>query len=148
MLSAGTGNLLGKNDREIFHSFVAKGLFVSKRARVDVHPTITVLTSRAREPKESDWKKLVCFMRYFHTWKTLHKTLSAEDLRVIKWWIDASFAVHPDFKSHTESVMSMGSGAGQVMSKKQKLVSRSSTEGELIAVDDIVTMVLWTKLFF
>ena len=69
-------------------------------------------------PKESDCKKLVRFMRYLHTWKTLHKTLTAEDLRVIKWWIDASFAVHPDFKSHTGSVMLMGSGAGQVMLKK------------------------------
>jgi hypothetical protein len=44
-------------------------------------------------------------------------------------------------------VMSMGSGAAQVMSRKQKLVSRSSTEAELIAVDDVITMVLWTKLF-
>ncbi|CAJ1960187.1 unnamed protein product [Cylindrotheca closterium] len=33
------------------------------------------------------------------------------------------------------------------MSKKQKLNSRSSTEAELIAVDDVVTMILWTKLF-
>ena len=65
----------------------------------------------------------------------------------MKWFIDASFAVHPDFKSHTGSIMTMGEGAMQVMSRKQKLVSRSSTEAELIAVDDAVTMVLWTRLF-
>ncbi|CAJ1929662.1 unnamed protein product [Cylindrotheca closterium] len=34
-----------------------------------------------------------------------------------------------------------------VMSKKQKLNSRSSTEAKLIAVDDVVTMMLWTKVF-
>ena len=147
LLSAGTGNLLNKERRETFHSFVAKGLLLSKRARLDVHPTITVLSSKVREPKESDWKDIVRFMRYLHSTKHWHKTLSADDLRVIKWWIDASFAVHPDFKSHTGSVMSMGSGAAQVMSRKQKLVSRSSTEAELIAVDDVITMVLWTKLF-
>ena len=89
---------------------------------------------------------LVRFMRYLHSTKLWHKTLTADNLRVMKWWIDASFAVHPDFKSHTGSVMSMGSGAAQVMSRKQKLVSRSSTEAELIAVDDVITMVLWTKL--
>lgn len=147
LLRAGTGNLLDKKKRECFHSFVAKGLFLSKRARLDVHQTIAVLSSRVREPKESDWKALVRFMRYLHCTKFWHKTLSADNLRVMKWWIDASFAVHPDFKSHTGSVMSMGSGAAQVMSRKQKLVSRSSTEAELIAVDDVITMVLWTKLF-
>jgi len=147
LMRAGTGNLLDKKKRECFHSFVAKGLFLSKRARLDVHQTIAVLSSRVREPKESDWSAIVRFMRYLHSTKFWHKTLSAEDLKVMKWWIDASFAVHPDFKSHTGSVMSMGSGAAQVMSRKQKLVSRSSTEAELIAVDDVITMVLWTKLF-
>ncbi|CAJ1938644.1 unnamed protein product [Cylindrotheca closterium] len=65
----------------------------------------------------------------------------------MKWMIDASFAVHPDFKSHTGGTLSFGGGAAQVMSKKQKLNSRSSTKAELIAVDDVVTMILWTKLF-
>ena len=115
LLSAGTGNLLNKERRETFHSFVAKGLFLSKRARLDVHPTITVLSSKVREPKESDWKDIVRFMRYLHSTKFWHKTLSADDLRVMKWWIDSSFAVHPDFKSHTGSVMSMGSGAANGM---------------------------------
>ncbi|CAJ1954072.1 unnamed protein product [Cylindrotheca closterium] len=76
-----------------------------------------------------------------------HLTLSAESLRVMKWMIDASFAVHPDFKSHTGGTLSFGGGAAQVMSNKQKLNSRSSTEAELIAVDNVVTMILWTKLF-
>ncbi|CAJ1967308.1 unnamed protein product [Cylindrotheca closterium] len=65
----------------------------------------------------------------------------------MKWMINASFAVHPDFKSHTGGTPSFGGGAAQVMSKKQKLNNRSSTEAELIAVDDVVTMILWTKLF-
>ncbi|CAJ1959786.1 unnamed protein product [Cylindrotheca closterium] len=72
---------------------------------------------------------------------------SAESLRVMKWMIDGSFAVHPDFKSHTGGTLTFGGGAAQVMSKKQKLNSRSSTEAELIAVDNVVTMLLWTKLF-
>ena len=61
--------------------------------------------------------------------------------------IGASFAVHPDFKSHTGAVMKMGEGALQCVSKKQKLNTRSSTEAELVGVDDVMTQVLWTKLF-
>ena len=41
----------------------------------------------------------------------------------------------------------MGNSAIQSMSRKQKLNTRSSTEAELIGVDDAMTMVLWTKLF-
>ena len=73
--------------------------------------------------------------------------MSAENLRAIRWYVDVSFAVHPDFKSHTGAVMTMGQGGMQPMSRKQKLNSRSSTEAELIGVDDVMTQVLWTKLF-
>jgi hypothetical protein len=74
-------------------------------------------------------------------------TLSADNLSVIKWWVDASFAVHPDFKSHTGAVMKMGKGAILSVCMKQKLNSHSSCEAELIGADDASVMILWTKLF-
>ena len=61
--------------------------------------------------------------------------------------MDASFAVHADFKSHTGVVMTYGSGAVQTMSWKQKLNTHSSTETELVCVKDAMTMILWTRLF-
>ena len=48
-----------KDKRELFHTFVAKGLFVCKRARPDIQPAIAYLTTRVREPDEQDWFKLV-----------------------------------------------------------------------------------------
>ena len=33
------------------------------------------------------------------------------------------------------------------LSRKQKLNSRSSTKAKLVAVDDCMTMIIWTKLF-
>jgi hypothetical protein len=73
--------------------------------------------------------------------------LSAENLHVIKWHVDASFAVHPDFRSHTGGVMTYGGGVIQSMSRKQQLNTRSSTEAELVGADDAATKILWTKLF-
>ncbi len=35
-------------------------------------------------------------------------TLEADDMNVIKWWADASFAVHQDMKSHTGGMMTLG----------------------------------------
>ena len=147
LLEEGKGAKLDEKRKEIFHSFVAKSLFLSKRARLDIGPTVAILASRVQNPNESDWNKLVRKMRYLHTTKKWHLTMSADDLRVIKWYVDASFAVHPDFRSHTGAVMTMGGGVMQSISRKQKLNSRSSTEAELIGVDDAMTQVLWTKMF-
>jgi hypothetical protein len=41
----------------------------------------------------------------------------------------------------------LGKGVMSSVSTKQKVNSRSSTEAEFIAVDDIISKVLWTKLF-
>ena len=51
--------------------------------------------------------------------------------------MDARFAVHPNFKSHTGAIMTMGQGEMQSLYRKQKVNTRSITEDELVAVDDV-----------
>ena len=80
---------------------MAKGLFVCKRARPDIQPTIAVLCTRVKAPNESDWDKLIRLLKFLNGTRDDVLTLSADDLGVIKWYVDAAFAVHPDFKSHT-----------------------------------------------
>jgi hypothetical protein len=70
-----------------------------------------------------------------------------DELNTIKWYIDAAFGVHKDLKSQTGAVMTLGSGVLSSISTKQKVNSRSSTEAEFLAVDDVINKVLWTKLF-
>ena len=143
----GAGEVLSGEQKDDFHTFVAKGLFACKRARPDIQPAIAVLTTRVAEPTTDDWKKLVRVMKYLNGSKEDVLTLRVDDLHTIRWHVDASFAVHPDFKSHTGAVMTMGSGAIQSSSCKQKLNTRSSCEAELVAADDMSTKILWTKLF-
>ena len=66
---------------------------------------------------------------------------------VVKWWADAAFAVHKDMKSHTGGIMTLGKGAVQTVSQKQKLNTKSSTEAELVGADDVVSHLMWTKHF-
>jgi hypothetical protein len=42
--------------------------------------------------------------------------------------------------------MSYGDGDGAI-SRKQKLNTKSSTESELVGVNDVSVMILWTTLF-
>ena len=147
LFAEGNGDKLNKDDAEVFHTFVAKGLFACKRARPDIHMAIAVMCTRVKSPNQDDWNKLVRLMRYCNGTRQEKLILSADDLHVIKWYVDSSFAVHSDYKSHTGAVMSYGGGAIQSISRKQKLNTRSSTEAELVGADDAATMILWTKFF-
>jgi hypothetical protein len=73
--------------------------------------------------------------------------LAADDSSEMRWSVDAAFAVHPDMKSHTGITMTMGRGSIISASKKQKLTTRSSTEAELVAVDDAMAHIIWSKNF-
>ena len=139
--------LLGDEQREVFHTFVAKCLFLCKRARPDIQMATAVLATRVRDPNRDDWRKLIRLMRFLNGTISDALTLRADNLHCIKWYVDASFAVHPDFKSHSGAVMTMGEGAIQAGSAKQKLVTRSSCEAELVGADDMATKILWTKFF-
>jgi hypothetical protein len=66
---------------------------------------------------------------------------------MIRRWVDGSFAIHPDMKSHTGAVMSIGKGTQYASSKRQKLNTRSSTEAKLVAVDNVMEQVMWTRYF-
>ena len=77
-------------------------------------------------------------------------TLSAKNGKsTIEWYIDASFAVHPDFKSHTGASMMFEGGKECVInnSAKQKLNTGSSTTSELVGVDHVLPLVIWVPLF-
>jgi len=122
LFSPGSGEVLTGEKKEDYHTFVAKGLFASKRAHPDIQPTIAVLSRRVQEPIEGDWKKLYRLMKYVNRTKDMDLTLSRDDLHVVQWFVDVAYAVHPDFKSHTGWVMTFGKGAVQSGSIKQKLV--------------------------
>jgi hypothetical protein len=141
------GILLSKIDRELFHSIVAKLLYVGKKARPDILVAIAFLTSRVTCADADDWKKLRRLLRYLHSTHTLRLTLSIDSLTVVKTWVDAAFAVHEDMKSHTGAIISMGKGALYASSKKQKLNTKSSTEAELVGAGDLMSQVIWTKNF-
>ena len=65
----------------------------------------------------------------------------------IKWYVDASFAVHKYMRSHTGCFITMGTVGAYVQSSKQKLNTKSSTEAKLVVVYDVLAQVIWTRYF-
>ena len=62
---------------------------------------------RVKEPNDTESQKLFRIITYLKGENRNYLTLSANDLKVIKWYVDASFAVHPDFKGNTGDIMIM-----------------------------------------
>ena len=119
------------------------------RGRPDIRTAISYLCKRTGEgvSDEDDYKKLTRVMRYLQGTVDLVLSLSADGSGIIRWWVDASYGVHMDMKSHTGAMMSLGKGAAYSMSGGQKIVGCSSTEAELIGVHDVMPQVIWTLNF-
>jgi uncharacterized protein with FMN-binding domain len=66
---------------------------------------------------------------------------------LINVYVDASYAVHRDAKSHSGVLIQIGDNGGTIFvsSKKQKVVTLSSTESELVAVHDGLFRALWIQ---
>jgi hypothetical protein len=96
---------------------------------------------------EQDWKKLQRVLEYLHRTIDNVLILGAENITTIQTWVDASYAVHEDMKSHTGGTISFGRGALLRKSTKQKLNTKSSTEAELVGASDYLPNTIWTKYF-
>ena len=136
-----------KATAEVFHRTAVQGLFACKRARPDIAPAIAYLTTRVRKPNQDDCNKLVRMMTWLKQTQNDRLTLRADGTGKLRWHADAAFSVHPDFKSHTGGTFSMGKGTITAISRKQGMNTRSSTEAEVVAADEIVGPMLWTRNF-
>ena len=139
--------LLPEEQATSFHHAVAQLLFLSARARRDIQPVTAFLTTRVKSPDEDDWGKLKRLLQYLKGTLHMPLILSADSMTMPRWWVDAAFAVHDDCKSHTGAGMSLGRGMAMSYSWKQKINTKSSTEAELVGVDDSLAYILWARYF-
>ena len=103
-----------------------------------------------KKPTEKDFSKLVRMMKYLSSTRNDTLKLSAgTGMNRLEWYVDASFAVHPDFWSHTGLAIKFGGREKSPVqaSVKQKLNTDSSTTAELVAVHQVLPKVLWVPLF-
>ena len=79
---------------------------------------VAFLCTRVKSPNKQDYKKLGKVISYLK--KTVHLPLviGADDSGTLTWNINASFAVHPDFKKHTGACLTLGRGSVLSISTK------------------------------
>ena len=127
---------LPEEQARAFHHESAQLLFLSARARRDIQPATAFLTTRVRCPDKDDWGKGKRVLGYLKGTLHMPLILSANSLTLSRWWVDAAYAVHDDCRGDTGAGMSLGQGMVMSYSWKQKINTKSSTEAELVGVDD------------
>jgi hypothetical protein len=110
--------------------------------RMDVLLPIAFLSTRVKNPTEEDQLKLLRVLKYLNGTRDQVLVLDPDEGMTLEGYIDASFACHPDGKGHTGLVVKLANCTILCMSSKQKLVTRDSTECELVGLSDKVLNVV------
>ena len=92
-------------------------------------------------------KKLERILSYLLYTKSQGMVLRIGQKIELKAYVDASFGTYVDMKSVTGMVLMIGNATVYVKSGKQKIVTRSSTEAELVGLSDALSQILWTREF-
>ena len=120
---------------------------MAKRARPDLLTAISFFTRRVTAPNVDDQKKLDRTLKYLHATKDYALVIRPADGFHVHAWVDASYAVHTDYKSHTGVAIGIGGGVTYAKSTVQKLNTKSSTEAEIVGVSDASGHIIWTRDF-
>lgn len=147
LFKVGTSKQLDTRRSDIFHRVTAKLLYVCMRGRPDIQPTVAYLCTRVSKSNERDYAKLRRLLRFIRGTINDRRYIGADGFSVLHTWVDVSFAVHDDMKSHTGGAMSFGTGVISTMSSKQKLNTKSTTESEFVGASDYLARPIWTKGF-
>ena len=138
--------ILSKERQNLFHTYAAKILYLSTLARPDLWVSATYLATRVQCANEKDEGKLYRVLRYLNGTRDLALTLGADPgVPFVSSYVDASFGIFDDAKSQTGCSVSLGTGSVYAKTSKQKIVTKSSTEAELVALTDSSSQIIWTR---
>ena len=139
---------LDQDEAESLHSTVACLLYLSLRVRPDTLVAVTFLCSRVDKSTKEGVRKLSKLLSYLSYTKDMGcRTGAGGDSIGLHVYCDASLAITPEAKSVGGVLVSLGRGPALCKCGRQKLVSRSSTEAELVSLSDGVSLALWTQQF-
>ena len=132
-----------------FHTYVAKILYLAKRVRPECLTAVSFLTTRVHDCDIDDMAKLKRLLGYLLGTRDRGIVLRIGEHMTVRAFIDAAYGVHTSSgKSHTGCAIVLGNaGALFCKSTKQKIVTKSSTEAELVGLSDTATQAIHMRNF-
>lgn len=128
--------MLSDHEKGNFHTITAKLLYVAKRTRPDILLTVSYLCTKVSAPTIYDKTKLERLINYLHQTKDKELILNTNHTYDLECYIDASFATHNDGYGHSGMIIKLFGAPVMCKSVKQKIISKDSTESEIVALSD------------
>ena len=124
-------------------SLIMSLMFLARFTRIDILMPVTFLATKSADPKQKDYHKGMRILNYVVNTRTRHLWFKSDAELELKVFTDASHMLHSDAKGHGGIIVTYGGTIVASKSFKMKLVTKSSTESELVAVEESVPYVLW-----
>ena len=142
-----TSDPLDPAGQKTVHSVGAKILFLGTHSRPDIITANSFHTKRVLTPTDEDARKLKRTLSYLEATASLPLILGCNLPPEVHTFIDASFAVHPNMRSHSGTCVTLGTGMTHCKSTMQKTNATSSCHSELIALSKGLNQSLWICSF-
>jgi hypothetical protein len=142
LLTINESERLSGDEFEIYRSCVMSIMYLAKRVRPDLLFVVNFLAKRIHCSTKDDNEKLMHNLRYINGTKTMginFNAVTCEDgvkRLIVKVYIDAAYALHENFKSHSGLVVMVSQGCIKAISTSQDTVCKSPCEAEIIALSD------------
>jgi len=106
---------------------------------------LSFLCTRVQPVDDDDWKKLLRMLTCLKKTGEEELTLGADEGEALLTGhcLDQAVVAHADMRSHTGNIQTLGRGAANTISNKQKFNTKSSTEAEVAAADDSAPLPLY-----
>lgn len=118
---------------------IAMELLYLSSIRIDILKECVCIAMTSHRPSAMTWRLIRRVINYLKVNPSYVVNLGTTSTQLTVY-CDAGYAEHIDARSHTGIYVTLGDNAGPILvkSKKQGLVTQSSTEAELLALTDAV----------
>jgi hypothetical protein len=130
-------------DKSKYLSLVMSLMYLARFTRPDILMPTTFLATKSAAPTEENYDQLMQILGYVMATRLKRLLFSSSADLTLAIYADAAHMIHSDSKGHGGILVTLGSAPIVSKSFKLKLVTRSSTESELLVLDEAVTYSLW-----
>lgn len=136
-------NMLDSN--EAYRKLIGMLLYVSTNSRPDIAASVAILSQRVIQPRRLDMNEVKRTIKYLKSTIDLKLRLSPIRDQQLFAYSDADWAENKDQKSISGMICMLNGGAISWTSRKQNIVSISSTESEYYALSETAREIQWLK---
>jgi hypothetical protein len=121
-------------------------MYLARLTRPDVLLPVTFLATRSNKATRKDMRSVQQVINYLVNTIDVGINICCTELQFFIM-ADASYGIHEDGKGHTGYLIGFGRALSYLhaCSAKQKTISHSSTDAEIVAFFDCLKLSVWTR---